>query len=217
MLLSTNDMLSDDYLKERSGLINPDAAQIFEYGVPADGGTVYVTAADESGLLVSYIQSNFMGFGSGIVVPSTGISLQDRGVGFTLENNHPNQVGPSKRPFQTIIPGFISKNGTPYVSFGLMGGSMQPQGHIQMVLRLLVQNENPQSASDAPRWRLIKDLTVEIEDGMPESVVTALKGKGHHIVRSKADRFGGAQILQVIEGGYLAASDHRKDGCAAGV
>ena len=120
--------------------------------MPGPGGTVYLTAADASGMMVSYIQSNFHGFGSGIVVD--GISMQDRGTGFVLRPGHPNEVGPRKRPFHTIIPAFVTQGGAPVMSFGVMGGGMQPQGHAQVMTRFVDYRQNPQAASDAPRWRL---------------------------------------------------------------
>ena len=123
-------------------------AQDHAAGIPKGGGTVYLTTADERGMMVSFIQSNYMGFGSGVVVPGTGISLQNRGAGFSLEPGHPNQVGPRKRPFHTIIPGFLTRDGQPVMSFGVMGGNMQPQGHVQMIVRLVDYNQNPQACSD---------------------------------------------------------------------
>src|SRR5678815_945872 len=123
------------YLKERSKQIDMRRARDPSPGKPAKGGTVYLTAADESGMMVSYIQSNYSGFGSGVVVPGTGISLQNRGYGFTLKPGHANIVAPRKRPFHTIIPGFMTKDGKPLMSFGVMGGSMQAQGHMQVMLR----------------------------------------------------------------------------------
>ena len=121
------------------------------FGAPRPGGTVYLTAADASGMMVSFIQSNYMGFGSGVVVPGTGISLQNRGNGFVLAEGYANRVGPRKRPFHTIIPGFLTRGGAPWASFGLMGGAMQAQGHVQMALRLVGAGQNPQAAIDALR------------------------------------------------------------------
>ena len=131
--------------------------------MPGPGGTVYLTAADESGMMVSLIQSNYMGFGSGIVVPGTGISMQNRGTGFSLEPGHPNLVGGGKRPFHTIIPGFMTRNGEPVLSFGIMGGSMQPQAHLQTMVRLLDYGQNPQACLDAPRWRVDPGHMVDLE------------------------------------------------------
>ncbi|MEP7069751.1 MAG: gamma-glutamyltransferase, partial [Usitatibacter sp.] len=158
------------------------------------------------------------GFGSGIVVPGTGISLQNRGAGFALEQGHPNQVGPRKRPFQTIIPGFLTRNGEPVMSFGVMGGNMQPQGHVQMVTRLVDYNQNPQACSDAARWIVNGDYTVSLEPEVRASVKEELTKRGHRIVSSEVTMFGfgGAQLIHRLDDGYFAASDHRKDGCAIG-
>jgi gamma-glutamyltranspeptidase/glutathione hydrolase len=212
-------LLDDTYLAARAALIDPARAQTAEAGAPRAGGTVYLTAADDSGMMVSFIQSNYMGFGSGVVVPGTGIALQNRGAGFTLEHGHANEVGPRKRPFHTIIPGFAMKDGAPEMSFGVMGGPMQAQGHVQMVMRCLIAGQNPQAASDAPRWRFISGRTVAIETAMPEATRAALAAMGHEIVLEPPDTafgMGGAQLIRRTEAGYVAGSDHRKDGCAVG-
>src|SRR5690606_14793807 len=136
------------------------------------GGTVYLTAADSSGMMVSFIQSNFKGFGSGVVVPGTGIALQNRGSGFNLRLGHPNEVGPNRRPFHTIIPGFVTRDGQPLMSFGVMGGAMQAQGHVQMAVRIADHRLNPQAASDAPRWCVLDDNhSVAVEWNMPQATV----------------------------------------------
>ncbi|KAA0972740.1 gamma-glutamyltransferase family protein [Aureimonas fodinaquatilis] len=219
MTVSTDALLNKDYLKSRAALIDPDRAQQFEVGAPVHGGTVYLTTADASGMMVSYIQSNYSGFGSGVVVPGTGIHLQNRGLGFTLEEGHPNQVGPNKRPFHTIIPGFLMKAGKPLMSFGVMGGPMQAQGHVQMVLRTQLYGQNPQAASDAPRWRFVSDLNVAVESTMAADTIDALEARGHIISREEPDSsfgFGGAQLIHRNDFGYVAGSDHRKDGMAVG-
>jgi gamma-glutamyltranspeptidase/glutathione hydrolase len=169
-------------------------------------------------MMLSFIQSNYMGFGSGIVVPGTGISLQNRGHGFTLQPGHPNVVGPRKRPYQTIIPGFLTRNGQPVMSFGVMGGNMQPQGHIQMVIRLVDYNQNPQACTDGARWIVNHDFTVSLEQRVPASVQEDLRSRGHRLVPSDRPMFGfgGAQLIYKLDDGYCAASDHRKDGCAIG-
>src|SRR6266496_1995998 len=164
MQVTPEQLLDPDYLKVRSKLIDMKRAQDFGHGSPPKGGTVYLTAADASGMMVSMIQSNFMGFGSGVVVPGTGVSLQNRGSGFVLTPGHPNQVAPGKRPFHTIIPGFVARNGAPVMSFGLMGGSMQPQGHTQMMVRMADYGQGPQGAIDGPRFRLVQGLDVTFED-----------------------------------------------------
>lgn len=219
MDVDARDLLDPVYLARRAQLIDPGAAMIATAGAPRQGGTVYVTAADASGMMVSFIQSNYAGFGSGVVVPGTGIHLQNRGSGFTLAPGHPNEVGPSKRPFHTIIPGFLMKDGAPLMSFGVMGGPMQAQGHVQMVLRTQVFGQNPQAASDAPRWRFIDGRRVAAEAAMDSAVLADLSALGHEITIEPPDKafgFGGAQLIQRIPGGYVAGSDHRKDGMAVG-
>jgi gamma-glutamyltranspeptidase/glutathione hydrolase len=154
-----------------------------------------------------------------VVVPGTGISLQNRGTGFTLEPGHPNEVGPGKRPFHTIIPGFLMRDGRPLMSFGVMGGPMQAQGHVQMVLRTQLWAQHPQAASDAPRWRVIGGRRVALESAHAPAVIQALEAKGHEISLEEPEAafgFGGAQLIHKIEGGYVAGSDHRKDGAAVG-
>jgi gamma-glutamyltranspeptidase / glutathione hydrolase len=200
-------------------LIDPEAAGNPGHGAPRPGGTVCLSAADEDGMMISFIQSNYMGFGSGAVVPGTGISLQNRGAGFSLIAGHPNQVGPSKRPFHTIIPGFATTpDGQPLMAFGLMGGPMQAQGHVQLLNRIIRHGQNPQAASDAPRWRVLSGRKVAIEPSMDKGLVAALASRGHEIVIEPTNdsfAFGGAQIImRLAEGGYVAASDGRKDGMA---
>lgn len=211
-----NLLLKDDYLKERASLIDLQKAQMFDFGVPQTGDTVYLTTADAEGRMVSYIQSNYLGFGSGIVIPGTGISLQDRGNGFNLIEGHPNQVGPEKRPYHTIIPAFVTKNGEPLMSFGVMGGSMQPQGHAQMIVRIFEYTQNPQAAIDAPRWRLMQGLQVNLEPGFNKDTQEQLKHMGHQVYKGHYFEFGGGQIIYKLSSGYLAASDPRKDGQAVG-
>ena len=214
------DLLDDGYLKERAALIDPSRAQDFGSGAPKRGGTVYLAAADSSGMMVSYIQSNYAGFGSGVVVPGTGIHLQNRGLGFTLEPGHPNEVGGGKRPFHTIIPGFLTENGAPRMAFGVMGGPMQAQGHLQMVLRTQVWGQDVQTAADAPRWRVTEGLGVACETSMPKDALDTLSALGHEITLETPDSafgFGGAQLIHRLDSGvYAGGSDPRKDGCAAG-
>ena len=217
--MSPHALLDPDYLAERAGQIDMTRAQNPVYGVPKRGGTVYLTAADESGMMVSLIQSNYYGFGSGVVVPGTGISLQNRGAGFTLEKGHPNEVAGGKRPFHTIIPGFLMQGDAPLMSFGVMGGPMQPQGHAQIVVRLRDYGQNPQTASDAPRWRVVEGLEVAVEKGFKPEVLDELTARGHQLTETAPEAsfsFGGAQLIYKLEDGYLAASDHRKDGQAVG-
>ncbi|MGM4920433.1 gamma-glutamyltransferase [Tardiphaga sp. 813_E8_N1_3] len=212
-------LLNPTYLASRAKLIDRSRAQDFGAGAPKTGGTVCLSTGDASGMMVSYIQSNYSGFGSGVVVPGTGISLQNRGFGFVLTEGHPNQVGPRKRPFQTIIPGFVMQGKEPLMAFGLMGGPMQAQGHLQMMLRMQLWGQDPQTAADAPRWRYVAGLKVAIETAVPDDVAADLASRGHVIEREPPDSafgFGGAQLVRKIDGGYVAGSDPRKDGLAAG-
>lgn len=217
MSVTSEALLDPEYLRQRAGLIEMNRAQDFGHGRPPGSGTVYLGSADAEGNMVSLIQSNYMGFGSGIVVPGTGISMQNRGAGFSLEEGHANRVAPGKRPFHTIIPGFLTRDGQPEMSFGVMGGPMQPQGHLQVVLRMKLWGQNAQVASDAPRWQVEQGLKVLLEDGMPDSVRAELARLGHEVASAEQGAFGGAQLIQRLpDGHYLAASDHRKDGQAVG-
>ncbi|MFN2425036.1 MAG: gamma-glutamyltransferase family protein [Candidatus Binatia bacterium] len=210
------DLLDDGYLASRATQIDPHRALDFHAGKPAVGDTVYLCAADADGTMVSYIQSNYFAFGSGIVVPGTGMSLQNRGSGFTLESGHPNVVGPGKRPFHTIIPGFVTKDDVPVMAFGVMGGAMQPQGHVQMVMRLFGHGQNPQAAVDAPRWQVTEGRGVAVEEGVSANVRDELIGRGHDVTVAPPLMFGGAQAAMKIDGGYMAATETRKDGLVAG-
>jgi gamma-glutamyltranspeptidase/glutathione hydrolase len=218
MRVKNSDLLDKRYLKQRASLIDMKKASTPSFGKPSQGGTVYLTAADESGMMVSYIQSNYSGFGSGVVVGDTGISLQNRGFGFVLRPGHANVVAPNKRPFQTIIPGFVTRDGKPVMSFGVMGGSMQAQGHAQIMLRMVDHHQNPQAAADAPRWRVDQGLDVNVEQGVPASVIDDLRRRGHRM--AQADRwstdFGRAQLIYKMDDGYFAASERRTDGQAVG-
>lgn len=212
-------LLSDDYLQQRAALIDPERAGDFTYGSPQQSGTVYLTTADASGMMVSFIQSNYMGFGSGVVVPGTGISLQNRGNGFSLDPQHPNAVAGGKRPFTTIIPGFaLDAAGQPLMSFGVMGGTMQAQGHLQLALRVMLHKHNPQAAIDAPRWRVVQGREVMVEPGIDRNVLAKLREMGHAISVEDpllGHNFGGAQaIVRDPQGFYIAASESRKDGQA---
>ncbi|MFY9510718.1 MAG: gamma-glutamyltransferase family protein [Rubrivivax sp.] len=216
------DLLDDNYLRERAKLIDPKRAQDFAHGTPPAGGTIYLSAADESGMMVSLIQSNYMGFGSGVVVPGTGVSLQNRGHGFTLDDSHPNVVAGGKRPFHTIIPAFLTKNGRPVMSFGVMGGNMQPQGHLQALVRMLVHGQQVQAACDAPRWKVSTGLAMDVEHTMDPALIDGLRGLGHQMVPvpdAYMDYGSGQFILRLgehLDDGYVAASDSRRDGQAVG-
>ena len=216
MDVAVEELLAADYLAARAGEIDMQRAGRPGHGVPGKGGTVYLTAADADGMMVSLIQSNYMGFGSGVVVPDTGISLQNRGSGFRLEEGHPNQVAGGKRPFHTIIPAFLTRGGEPVMSFGLMGGSMQAQGHLQMVVRLVDYRQNPQAAADAPRWQLFGGLQVGVDQGFAPQVLDDLAGRGHQVEELAREGFGGAQLIHRLETGYCAASEPRKEGQAVG-
>jgi gamma-glutamyltranspeptidase/glutathione hydrolase len=219
MTIEAASLLDSGYLAERARQIDPARAQRPAAGRPARGGTVYLTGADADGMMVSLIQSNYAGFGSGVVVPGTGVSLQNRGSAFTLERGHPNEVGPGKRPFHTIIPAFVTRGGTPVMSFGVMGGAMQPQGHVQIMVRLADHGQNPQAACDAPRWRVRDGLEVELEPGFDAATVAGLIRLGHRVVRTDPASyfdFGAGQFVYRLADGYLAASDPRRDGQAVG-
>jgi gamma-glutamyltranspeptidase/glutathione hydrolase len=218
--VSTQDLLKPEYLAKRAHLIDPNRASAPRAGQPHSGGTVYLTAADQNGMMISFIQSNFKGFGSGVVVPNTGIALHNRGWGFNLKRGHPNEVAPGKRPFHTIIPGFLTRAGAPLMSFGVMGGSMQAQGHVQVTSRIADHDQNPQAASDAPRWRVMDDNHgVAVEWNFPKKAIDGLIARGHPVkVAQRFDtEFGCAQLAMKTEGGYIAASDHRKDGYPVGL
>jgi gamma-glutamyltranspeptidase/glutathione hydrolase len=211
-------LLDRDYLASRARLIDMKRAQDFGHGTPPSGGTIYLTAADAEGMMVSLIQSNYSGFGSGVVVPGTGVSLQNRGAGFVLDAGHPNRVAPRKRPYHTIIPGFVTRDGAPVMSFGLMGGTMQPQGHTQLMVRMADYGQNPQTAIDGPRFRVTAGLEVNVEPGYPQATLDGLAQRGHRLVRLPEGYmdFGCAQVALKIDGGYVCASDARRDSLAVG-
>jgi gamma-glutamyltranspeptidase/glutathione hydrolase len=215
-------MLDDAYLASRAKLIDPSRATLFPPGNPSSGGTIYLTAADENGMMVSFIQSNYMGFGSGVVVPGTGVSFQNRGVGFSMDPKSANVVAGRKRPFHTIIPGFLTKGGEPVMSFGVMGGDIQPQGHVQTVVRMLDYDQQPQAACCAPRWKLNRDFTLDVESSMRAQTIEGLKGLGHTLkaIDDPYMDFGSGQFIwrlsHDLEDGYVVASDSRRDGQAVG-
>jgi gamma-glutamyltranspeptidase / glutathione hydrolase len=222
MEVTAEQLLDDAYLAKRAKQIDPKRAQDFGAGNPAKGGTIYLTAADERGMMVSFIQSNYMGFGSGVVVPGYGLSMHNRGHGFSLDAKSPNVVAPGKRPFHTIIPAFLTRDGQPQMSFGVMGANMQPQGHVQTLVRMLAHGQHPQAACDAPRWRFNQGLELNVEAGMGEATVSALAAKGHRlaVIDDSYQDFGAGQFIWRLGDpsaeGYVAASDARRDGLAAG-
>jgi gamma-glutamyltranspeptidase / glutathione hydrolase len=222
MTVSAGDMLDSAYLASRAKLIDMNKAQDFGPGNFAKGGTIYLSAADERGMMVSFIQSNYMGFGSGVVEPKFGISLQNRGHAFSLDARSPNVVAPGKRPFHTIIPAFLSNDGAPVMSFGVMGANMQPQGHVQTLVRMLDYHQNPQAACDAPRWRFHAGLEINVEAAMNTQTVQGLQARGHRmgVIKDSYQDFGAGQFIwrmgEPSVQGYVAASDARRDGQAVG-
>jgi gamma-glutamyltranspeptidase/glutathione hydrolase len=225
MAVTPAQMLDDAYLASRAKLIDMNKAQDFGAGNPAKGGTIYLTAADENGMMVSFIQSNYMGFGSGCVEPTFGISLQNRGFGFSTDPegaNAANLVAPGKRPFHTIIPAFLTRDGQPVMSYGVMGANMQPQGHMQTLVRMLDYGQNPQTACDAPRWRFNQGLSINVEAAMAPGTVQGLQALGHRldVLQDPYQDFGAGQFIWRMGDprvqGYVAASDPRRDGQVAG-
>ena len=225
-------LLSADYARRRAALIDMKrAARTVDPGDPrlAEGDTTYLATADESGMMVSLIQSNYTGFGSGYVVPELGFGLQDRGALFSLEADHPNALEPGKRPFHTIIPAFMAERGTPNLAFGVMGGDMQPQGHVQIVVNLVDFGMNLQEAGDAPRFRhtgsqeptgtrMTDGGVVSLESGVAAEVRRELLRRGHRLQEASGSAFGGYQAIRrdPASGVYAGASESRKDGAAAG-
>ena len=208
-------MIESGYLASRRAQIG-EHARDHGPGAPPGGGTVYLCTADRDGMMVSYIQSNYMGFGSGVVVPGTGIALQNRAAGFTLESGHPNEAAGGKRPRHTIIPGFLTRGGAPVGPFGVMGGEMQPQGHLQVVSSMVDHGLNPQSALDAPRWRVMPDgVVLEPDSGV--DVAEGLRRRGHRVAIAP-DRleFGRGQIVRRLDSGvYAGGTEPRTDGVVA--
>ncbi|MBK6940496.1 MAG: gamma-glutamyltransferase [Planctomycetes bacterium] len=231
--LPVAELLSKEYAAARRARIDAKAAaKSVDPGNPAlvDGDTIYLCTADAAGNMVSLIQSNYRGMGSGISPKDCGFVLQDRGELFDLEPGRPNSYAPGKRPFHTIIPAFVTKDGKPFLAFGVMGGATQPQGHVQILVNVIDYGMNFQEAGDAPRWvhegsseptgeRMTDGGTVFLEAGIPESVADALRALGHTVKRQR-DGFGGYQGIGVRFDGdtrvYYGASESRKDGCALG-
>ncbi len=215
-------MLSDAFISERRGHIDPTKAmsRVDPGPLRTSSETIYLTVADSAGNMVSFINSNYDEFGSGIVAPGTGFVLHDRGAGFSLEEGLPNTVAPGKRPFHTLIPAFLTKteNGKeqPYMSFGVMGGAMQAQGHVQVVLNMLVFGMDIQQAIDAARFRHLNGMDVALETPITDGVRNALKQMGHVITDERQTQFGGAQAIIRLPKGWVGGSDPRKDGMAVG-
>ncbi|MGL4392171.1 MAG: gamma-glutamyltransferase [Fusobacteriaceae bacterium] len=216
MSVSVEELLSKKYATERARLIG-DTAIMPEAGNPKSGGTVYLAVADNEGNMISYIQSNYMGFGSGMVVPNTGISLHNRGNNFYLDEKSPNNLEPGKKPYHTIIPGFLAKDGKAIGPFGVMGGFMQPQGHVQVVTNTIDFMLNPQSALDAPRWQWIGGKIIELEASVPNHIAYGLSSRGHDIkVIPDSLMFGRGQIIWRLDNGVLCGgTEPRTDGAIA--
>jgi len=209
-------LLDKEYAARRRALITDEAGNP-PPGDPARGGTVYLCTADANGLMVSLIQSNYMGFGSHVVAPGTGFTLQNRGAGFSLDAAHPNAVGPQKRPFHTIIPGFLTRDGQPVGPFGVMGGHMQPQGHVQLIQSTVDDGLDPQAALDAHRWYWHTGREVHVESGLLGAAgLDELRRRGHSITMDSAFFGYGQAIWRTRDGGYAAGSEPRADGLALG-
>ncbi|ASN04139.1 gamma-glutamyltransferase [Virgibacillus necropolis] len=217
MRYTTANILSDEYGELRRKLIG-DEALVPEAGEPSLSGTVYLATADDEGNMVSFIQSNYMGFGSGLVVPGTGIALQNRGYDFSMDPEHVNALKGGKKTFHTIIPGFLSKDDQPVGPFGVMGGYMQPQAHVQVVMNTIDFGLNPQAALDAPRWKWVKDKTIEVEHRFPHHLAQSLTEKGHNVrIELEPNSFGRGQIIwRDPESGVLVGgTESRTDGAVA--
>ncbi len=216
MKVTTEQLLSQEYANKRRQEIS-DKAILPKHGNPYCGGTVYLCTADEEGNMVSYIQSNYEGFGSGIVIPDTGIALHDRGANFSLDETMENCIAPCKKPYHTIIPGFLTKQGNAIGPFGVMGGFMQPQGHMQTIMNLIDFYMNPQEALDAPRWQWVGEKKILVEREFPYAITEELVRKGHNIfVEAESIDFGrGQMILRQQNGVFAGATEPRADGMVA--
>lgn len=217
MPYTTEQLLSENYAETRRSLIT-DQAMMPEAGDPSRSGTVYLATADKEGNMVSFIQSNYMGFGSGIVVPDTGIALQNRGHNFSLDSNHANKLVGGKRTYHTIIPGFLTKGHVPIGPFGVMGGFMQPQGHVQVIMNTVDFGMHPQAALDAPRWQWLKEKQVEVEHRFPHHIAVGLAQRGHKIsIQLEPNSFGRGQIIwrDPETGVLIGGSESRTDGTVA--
>ncbi|GIX37374.1 MAG: gamma-glutamyltranspeptidase [Silanimonas sp.] len=227
------ELISKPYAEAQRARIDRERAQhVVAPGTPPsldEGDTIYLTTADASGMMVSLIQSNYRGMGSGMAPPGLGFILQNRGEQFSLKPGHPNEYAPGKRPFHTIIPAFITKEGEPWISFGLMGGAMQPQGHVQIVMNLVDFGMNLQEAGDAPRWHhdgsdepvgavtpMADGGVLQLESGFPYETIRGLMRRGHRVEFADGPYGGYQAIMKNPNGGWVGASESRKDGQAAG-
>ena len=227
---SPAELLDPARLESLAERVDPEVAGRFDSGIPKPGGTILLCTADGDGRCVSFIQSNYTGFGSGVVIPGWGIAMQNRGACFHLTEGHPNRIGPDKRPYHTIIPALATPSGgglhdpalqtSPggLMAFGVMGGFMQPQGHVQVLSRIRDHRQNPQAALDAPRFQWSSGRSVMVEPGWKESVYEELSSLGHRLKRadSRSVSFGRGQSIHAIENGWMAGSDQRADGQAVG-
>ncbi len=214
MDVTSDDLLRDDYGELRRKLIGDDAL-LPEAGEPSLSGTVYLATADNEGNMVSFIQSNYMGFGSGLVVPGTGIALQNRGHNFSMDPSHVNALKGGKKTYHTIIPGFLTKDNKPVGPFGVMGGFMQPQGHVQVIMNTIDFGLNPQASLDAPRWQWLKGKTIEVENRLPHHIAQGLSGKGHDVqIALEPNSFGRGQIIwrDPETGVLVGGTESRTDG-----
>lgn len=212
-----SELLKTSQLQKHAESIGVKAMDL-EFPWPEWSSTVYLATADSKGNMVSFIQSNFEGFGSGVVVDGTGIAMQNRATGFNPDPDHPGGISGSTRPFHTIIPGFVTRADQAEMAFGVMGGPMQAQGHLQLAYRCLKAGQNPQEGLDAPRWRLLGGRRVAVEPGISKSVIAQLMDRGHEVTVAdiRSVRFGGGQAIQRHADAWLGASDSRRDGQAAG-
>ncbi len=221
MRITTAELLAPERITALAARVDRSRAQDFSSRTPRPGGTVYLCAADSRGMMVSFIQSNYMGFGSGVVIPNTGIAMQNRGACFNLEAGHPNCVASGKRPYHTIIPGFVTRRTatgeTPAMAFGVMGGFMQPQGHTQVITRMIDHAQNAQAALDAPRWQWMREKRIQLEPGFPAETVATLESRGHElsIAAERSVSFGRGQAIVSLTDGWMGASDSRADGLVA--
>jgi gamma-glutamyltranspeptidase/glutathione hydrolase len=219
---SPEELLAAERLRELASRIDPAKAQSFDAGIPKPGGTILLCTADREGRCCSFIQSNYTGFGSGVVIPNWGISMQNRGACFHLEPGHPNAIAPAKRPYHTIIPALATpadpaaSPASGLMAFGVMGGFMQPQGHVQVLSRVRDHGQNPQAALDAPRFQWMRGLEVSIEPGLPEETYDDLERRGHRLTRAaeRSISFGRGQAIHALDSGWCAGSDLRADGQA---
>jgi gamma-glutamyltranspeptidase/glutathione hydrolase len=213
MTATPSELLHPDHTRHAASMIDMKHAQDHQHMLPALAGTVYLATGDSAGRMVSLIQSNYMGFGSGVVVPGTGVVLQNRGAGFSLDMNSPARLSPKARPFHTILPGFLSGSDGCHMAFGATGGAFQPQGHVQLIVRLMSFGQNPQAVVDAPRFKVASGLKVSLEPGYSPSTIHALTELGHQITALETSTwdFGGMQILQRQGNCYIGARDARRD------